>query len=274
MTDPEEQTLESGPKELSLDYFESNPTTYSNRVLGNLKQNHIFRFIFENKGRGPTNKDMLIVASTVIASADEEIRRLHSEKRHLQREASRIRAVLGNPIWSVRQLPAPAAEETVTDAPAVADKEEKIDKAEYSFMAKYLTVGNTLGALVVVIGILGGIVTYFTTNFKDKAKRAEDMSVYWQGQATSFEKEAANARAAQKKAEDALTKQQESDSKTISDLKREGDPPALPGWQKRFHICGSRLLSRLRSMPPLSARSSAFAFFNGCGQAPLRGQQP
>ena len=39
MTDPEETPLEDGPKELSLEYFESNPTTYSNRVLGNLKQN-------------------------------------------------------------------------------------------------------------------------------------------------------------------------------------------------------------------------------------------
>ena len=218
MADPEEQTVESGPNELSLDYFESNPTTYSNRVLGNLKQNQIFRFIFENRGRGPTNKEMLIVASTVIASADEEIRCLQSEKQHLQREASKIRAILGNPIWSVRQLPPPAFEETDADAAAASDKREKIDKAEYSFMAKYLTVGNTLGALVVVIGILGGIVTYFTSNFKDKARRAEEISVYWQGQATSLEKEAANARDAQKKAEDALTKQQENDSKTIGDL--------------------------------------------------------
>ncbi len=218
MTDPEETPLEDGPKELSLEYFESNPTTYSNRVLGNLKQNQIFRFIFENKKRGPSDRDMLIVASTVISSADEEIRRLHSERANLQPEASKIRAILGNPIWAVRALPAPAPEPTATEEQAAADAKAKIDKEEYGFMAKYLTVGNTLGALVVVIGMLGGVVTYFTTNFKDKAKRAEDMSVYWQGQATSFEKEAANARAAQKTAQDALTKQQETDSKTTGDL--------------------------------------------------------
>jgi hypothetical protein len=219
MSDTEEHAPDNGPKELSLEYFESNPATYSSRVLTNLKHNQLFRFLFDNKGRGPTNRDMLIVASTVISSADEEIRRLEVEKHTLQREASKIRAVLTNPIWSVRQLPAAAAEEQPSAEPAAATEKAEQDKAEYTFMAKYLTIGNTLGALVVIIGMLGGLVTYLTTNFKDRAESAEKTSTYWHEQATGFEKEAGDARAAQKKAEGALSTLQQNDGKTISDLK-------------------------------------------------------
>jgi hypothetical protein len=42
-----------------------------------------------------------------------------------------------------------------------------------------LTLGNVLGAIVIILGMLGGVLTYFTTNYKDRAERAEGSATFW-----------------------------------------------------------------------------------------------
>jgi hypothetical protein len=74
---------------------------------------------------------------------------------------------------------------------------------EAKWIARYLTLGNVLGATVVVVGMLGGVLTYFTTNYKDRAERAEGSATFWQKQADSFKAIVDNAQTSQKNAEQA-----------------------------------------------------------------------
>jgi hypothetical protein len=235
------------PEELSLDYFDKNPQTYSAQVLQNLATNPLFRFLFESKNKKPTAKDMLLVSSVVVSAADQKITTLEQERIKLQKEASKIRAVLGNPIWSVRALPAPIETPPVADENAdVAKSSEAEKKAEQQWLARYLTLGNVLGAIVIILGMLGGTLTYFTANFKDRAGRAEASATFWENQSASYQKQLERDQETKKKADEAtqnqiadlndrlkqsqtlssgLTEQLRQANKKIEDLQKTGEPP-------------------------------------------------
>ena len=203
-TTPEE------PIELSLGYFHNNPRTYSSQVLGNLASNPLFQFLFDKKPKEPTTKDMLLVASVVVSAADQKIVELETEKLQLKKEASAIRTLLGNPIWSVRALPAAPDE--------IADTSAASKKAEQQWVARYLTLGNVLGAIVVTLGMLGGVFTYFTTNYKDKAGRFQADAAYWQKERNDYKAAAEDAQKAKETATQNAQKQHDDDSKTIKDI--------------------------------------------------------
>lgn len=207
------------PQELSLTYFESHPRTYSSQVLHNLESNQFFRFLFEDRSKEPTPRDMLLVSSVLVSAMDHEIATLKAEKAQLQKEASTVRAILGRPLFVARELP-PAADQPTDrgDAPPAADPSEAAKKAEREWISRYMTLGNVLGAIVIILGMLGGVLTYFTTNYKDRAERAEGSATFWEKQADGFKKAAETAQNAQTNAEQGARTQRDNDAKTISDL--------------------------------------------------------
>jgi hypothetical protein len=109
---------------------------------------------------------MLLVAS-VVSTADQKITNLEADKVRLQREASTIRTVLGNPIWSVRALPAaPSDSDLSVENASETNQADSQKKAEQEWIARYATLGNALGAIVVILEMLSGVLTYFAANFK------------------------------------------------------------------------------------------------------------
>jgi hypothetical protein len=196
------------PDELSPVYFEDNPRSYSNKIYRKLQSSDIYRFLVEHKGKDPTAKEKLTIAAVVITGMDQRIEDLETDRLRLQREASTIRAILGNPIWDVR----PAITESASEQNS-SESETASEKAERQWIARYLTLGNVLGAIVVILGLLGGVFTYLTTNYKDRAGRFQANAEYWEKQADAFKKDAESANAAKKTAES----QREADAKTIND---------------------------------------------------------
>ncbi len=186
------------PEELSPEYFAKNPGTYSSEIFQALETNQIFNYLFHGPKK-PTPTQMLIVSAVVVSAADQRIATLETEKRHLQKEASTIRAVLASPIWSVSSTPYVAT--TDDESKTIATAGDSTLKAEQQWIARYLTLGNVLGVSLSVILVLGGIVTYFTTNFKDRAHHYEGAATFWEAQSSKFE---IAARTAQKERDDAI----------------------------------------------------------------------
>jgi len=203
---------EEPPTELSMEYLEVNPGTYSNLIVNNLKTNKFFLYLFQRKQRDPTPQEMLLVASVVVAASDQKIASLEQEKIELKKEASNIRAFFGTQIFKPAELPASTSTtEGPSGTPAALG-------AEQAWIAKYLTLGNVMGVIVVALGLIGGFVTYFTSNFKDKAHRAEEQVTFWQTSSDKFETAAKTANTALDKAQSDAKNQHEGDQRTINDL--------------------------------------------------------
>ncbi len=75
---------------------------------------------------------------------------------------------------------------------------------------------------VIILEMLGGVLTYFTTNYKDRAERAEGSATFLEKQADGFQTTAVNAQKiadqAKKDAEQATQTQRDIDAKTVADL--------------------------------------------------------
>jgi phosphoenolpyruvate-protein kinase (PTS system EI component) len=93
-----------------------------------------------------------------------------------------------------------------------------VKKAEQQWVARYLSLGNVLGAIVVTHGMLGGVFTYFTTNYKDKAGRFQADAAYWQKERNDYKAAAEDAQKAKETAMQNAQKQHDDDSKTIKDI--------------------------------------------------------
>ena len=167
--------------------------------------------------------DMLLVSSVLVSAMDNEIATLRAEKIRLQKEASTVRVLLGHPLFAARALP-PASDDSANAAEGLGatTPSDAARKAEQEWIARYLTLGNVLGAIVIILRMLGGVLTYFTTNYKDRAERAEGSATFWEKQADGFQTTAVNAQKiadqAKKDAEQATQTQRDIDVKTVADL--------------------------------------------------------
>lgn len=171
------------PEELSLEYFSNHPRTYSARILNNLASNPFFTGTL--RGKKPTDKQLLLIASVIISTLDARID-------DAQREASRWRAVLDGPLFQ-RSLPAPNPQ--VPDPPE--GLEQTLERAEQRWFQRYLTLRNILGASVTFLTMLGAVLVFLTANYKGRAEDAEGKVqriqgdvAYWRQQSDGYKKDA------------------------------------------------------------------------------------
>lgn len=115
-----------------------NRESYSSRVLRNLARNPMYR---PKKGKdgAPSDREMLTVATTLLAAADERIS-------VLERKA----LVFNAPLFHAPMLPGQA--------------DDVADKREASWLLKYLTLRNFGGVMVVLIGAIWAVFTWYSAD--------------------------------------------------------------------------------------------------------------
>jgi len=169
--------------EFGTEYFETRPKTYSARIYRNLSQNDALRAAAV--GRKLTVRDNLIIAATVLSSADDRIEELEQERKLF----TRVRSFMNAPLFQS------GAKSTTSggDTSGSPSSDDAAAVAETRWFQRYLTLRNLLAVLVVVCGGIAGVMAYSTQNFKDRAEGAEKRLAdlqkdadYWKNQRDNY----------------------------------------------------------------------------------------
>lgn len=123
----------------SVTVFNQNGETYSSRVLRNLAKSPLYK-PKRGKDGSPSEKELLTIATTLLAAADERITAL--EKKAL---------VLNAPLFQSPMLLGDGGE-------------GHNDKSEASWLMKYLTLRNFAGVMVLLVGAIWAVFTWYSAD--------------------------------------------------------------------------------------------------------------
>lgn len=153
--------VRSTPAPFDLSFFAHSPKAESSKILQHLISNPFYQFVV--KGGQPSPSQMLLLASAVVAALDKKVD-------DLKQENVWWRTLLTRPLFVRSTEKAPA-----NDANGGGNTADGVPPTsiENDWFKKYLTLGNLLASLIVSLGILGGVLTYFTANEKARAEAAE-----------------------------------------------------------------------------------------------------
>lgn len=140
------------PQPLQLTYFDDHKESFSASIVKELKESSFFRPRL-NKDGSVTDRDMLLLASAVIASSDKHIRA--TDKRNDQLE-SRLSW------WNSPMFQTAAPPLALAAAPTVDDE---ATQAASSWFVRHLTLRNLASVIVVVVS---GVWVFFTWYTSDK----------------------------------------------------------------------------------------------------------
>ena len=136
------------PAPLSLSYLENQNDSFSAGIVRELKDSVFFRPRLNKKGV-PTDESMLLLASSIIASADRHIRKIDTRNEQLENKLS-----LWNGPMFQNAVPAPSD----AGADIGVDGSGTPPAEEIGWFGRHLTLRNVLGVFVVVSGVIW---TYF-----------------------------------------------------------------------------------------------------------------
>ncbi len=144
--------------------FNPNNEAYSSRVLRLLAKNPLFQPKIGKDGK-PSAKEMVTVASTLLSAADERIASL--EKRV---------SLLNAPLFQAPILPGKHS-----DAPT----EEK----EAGWLMKYFTLRNFAGVVIVLVGALWTVFTWWTADKSAQLQHAQSQLTESENSRQQFQKD-------------------------------------------------------------------------------------
>jgi hypothetical protein len=145
--------------------FNPGSETYSSRVLRILAKNPLFQPKIGKDGK-PSPKEMLTVASTLLSAADERIASL--EKRA---------SVLNAPMFQRPMLSGGNAEIATEDK-------------ETSWLMKYFTLRNFAGVVIVLVGGLWTVFTWWTADRSVQLQHAQSELAESENSRQQFQKDA------------------------------------------------------------------------------------
>jgi hypothetical protein len=142
-----------------IDYWQAKSTSYSSRILQRVIGGPLGGFLLNKK---PSNRDMLMIAATVVGSCDEKIAELEREREF----SNRVSSFVNKQMFSAAPGPITGESEKGDDAPP----------QEANILLRYLTLRNFLSVAFVIITSLGGFIAFTTSNFKERAEaRAQEV---------------------------------------------------------------------------------------------------
>lgn len=151
-------------------YFKSNPKSFSAQIVDELRNSAFFQPKLRKDGR-IQEKEMLLIAATVIAASDRHIKSIEDSIGHLQERVQwwnspLFQTAVADAGPSSRKPPGASADES-------GRADDDPDKREASWFAQHLTLRNVLGATVILSSAVWAVFTWYSSDKNAAVQRLE-----------------------------------------------------------------------------------------------------